>query len=138
VPEQSQPQMPAPKGGVIAYLAVDGAMKAAELYKKAFGADVAFVNPPDDKGRTMHVHLHINGSSVMLGDFYPEQGHAKVAPAAFSLMLAVNDADAWFDRAVKAGMTVAMPVQNMFWGDRYGQLKDEFGVLWAVNGPIKS
>ncbi|HXS05670.1 MAG TPA: glyoxalase/bleomycin resistance/extradiol dioxygenase family protein [Rhizomicrobium sp.] len=131
-----QPQMPKPKGGVIAYLSVDGAVKASELYKKALGADVAFVNPPDDKGRTMHVHLYINGSSVMLSDFYPEQGHGKVAPAGFSLMLKVDDADAWFDRAVKGGMTAIMPVQNMFWGDRYGQLKDEFGVIWAINGPI--
>ena len=132
-----QPQMPPVKGGVVAYLAVDGAVKASELYKKAFNADVAMVDPPDGKGRTMHVHLYINGSSVMLSDFFPEQGHAKVAPQGFSLMLKVDDADTWFDRAVKAGMTAAMPVQNMFWGDRYGQLKDEFGVIWAVNGPIK-
>ena len=132
-----QPQMPPVKGGVVAYLAIDGAVKASELYKKAFDADVAMVNPPDDKGRTMHVHLYINGSSVMLSDFFPEQGHAKVAPQGFSLMLKVDDADTWFDRAVKAGMTAAMPVQNMFWGDRYGQLKDEFGVIWAVNGPVK-
>ncbi len=131
-----QPQMPPVKGGVVAYLAVDGAVKASELYKKAFNADVAMVNPPDDKGRTMHVHLYINGSSVMLSDFFPEQGHAKVVPQGFSLMLKVDDADKWFDRAVKAGMTAAMPVQNMFWGDRYGQLKDEFGVIWAINGPI--
>ena len=132
-----QPQMPAVKGGVVAYLAVDGAIKAADLYKKALNADVAFVNPPDDKGRTMHVHLYINGSSVMLSDFFPEQGHPKRDASGYSLMLKVDDADLWFDRAVKGGMTAIMPVQNMFWGDRYGQLKDAFGVVWAVNGPLK-
>ena len=132
-----QPQMPPVKGGVVTYLAVDGAVKAAELYKKAFAADLVMVNPPDDKGRTIHAHLYINGSSVMLSDFLPEQGHPKRDPAGFSLMLKVDDADLWFDRAVKAGMTAIMPVANMFWGDRYGQLKDEFGVIWAVNGPVK-
>ena len=124
------------KGGVVAYLAVDGAAKAAAFYEKAFDATIATQHPLDEKGRTMHIHLYINGSSVMLSDFYPEQGHGKVAPAGFSLMLKVDDADAWFDRAVKGGMTAIMPVQNMFWGDRYGQLKDEFGVIWAINGPI--
>jgi PhnB protein len=133
-----QPQMPPVKGGAIAYLAVDGAVKAAEHYRDAFDAEIAFMNPPDEKGRTMHAHLYINGTSVMLSDFYPEQGHSKVAAAGFSIMLKVDDADRWFDRAVKAGCTPIMPVQNMFWGDRYGQLKDPFGVIWAVNGPIVS
>ena len=132
-----QPKMPPVKGGCIAYLSIDGAIKASELYKKAFDAQVAFVNPPDDKGRTMHVHLYINGSSLMLSDFYPDHGHPKVAPAGFNLTLTVDDADAWFERAVKGGMSVQMPLQDMFWGDRYGQLKDPYGVLWAVNGPVK-
>ena len=126
------------KGGAVPYLSVDGAVKAADLYKKAFAAEVAHVHPPDDKGRTMHVHLHINGSSVMLSDFYPEHGHPKVAPQGFSITLQVDDADAWFDRAASAGCATIMPVQDMFWGDRYGQLKDPFGVIWAVNGPKAS
>ena len=49
----------------------------------------------------------------------------------------MGDTDQWFDRAIAAGCTVAMPVQDMFWGDRYGQLRDPFGVLWAINGPVK-
>jgi hypothetical protein len=53
------------KGGAVPYLTVDGAIKAAEFYKKAFGAEVAALHPADEKGRTMHVHLYINGSSVM-------------------------------------------------------------------------
>ena len=123
------------KGGVIAYLQVDGAMKAAEFYKRAFGATVVHAHPADDKGRTMHVHLYINGNSVMLGDAYPEHGHALQKPQAFNLTLPVDDIDAWWKRAVAAGATVVMPVANMFWGDRYGQLRDPFGVLWAMNEP---
>jgi PhnB protein len=124
------------KGGAIAYLSLDGALKAVDFYKNAFAAEVAMVMPPDEKGRTMHAHLYINGSSVMLSDFYPEHGHSVVAPAGFSVMLRVDDADAWYDRAVAAGCTSLMKPENMFWGDRYGQVKDPFGVIWAVNGPL--
>ena len=64
-------QAPAkPLGGLAAYLSVEGALKAAEFYGKAFGAETKFFYPPDEKGRTMHVHLYINGSTQMLGDPY--------------------------------------------------------------------
>jgi PhnB protein len=128
---------PQVKGGVVPYLTVDGATKAAEFYKNAFAAEVASIHPPDEKGRTMHAHIYINGSSVMLSDAYPEHGHPLQAPASFNLTLQVGDTDSWFNRAVDAGCTVVMPAQDMFWGDRYGQLKDPFGVLWAINGPVK-
>ena len=123
------------KGGVIAYLSVDGALKAAGLYGKALGAQLAASHPPDPKGRTMHVHLYINGSSVMLSDFFPEHGHAVEAPAGFTMQLIVDDAQAWFDRAVAAGFEAVTPVQKMFWGDTWGQTRDPFGVIWAFNQP---
>lgn len=123
------------KGGVIAYLAIDGALKAAEFYAKAFAAEPAAMYPPDEQGRTMHVHLYINGSSVMLGDFYPEHGHAKEAPQAFTMQLIVDDIHAWFDRAVAAGCENVMPPQEMFWGDLWAQVKDPFGVTWAFDQP---
>ncbi len=126
---------PTVKGGVVAYLQVDGAMKAAEFYKRAFGAEVAAAHPTDEKGRTMHVHLYINGSSVMLSDAYPEHGYPLQKPQAFNLTLQVDDIDAWWKRAIDAGAAVVMPVADMFWGDRYGQLRDPFGVLWAMNEP---
>jgi uncharacterized glyoxalase superfamily protein PhnB len=59
------------RGGVVAYLQVDGAMKAAEFYKRAFGAEVVAAHPEDEKRRTMHVHLYINGTSVMLATPIP-------------------------------------------------------------------
>jgi uncharacterized glyoxalase superfamily protein PhnB len=121
------------KGGLTPYLQVDGAMKAAAFYQRAFGAELATAMPVDDKGRTMHVHLYINGSSLMLSDAYPEHGHPLQAPQAFNLTLEVDDIDAWWRRAVEAGSQVVMPVADMFWGARYGQLRDPFGVLWAMN-----
>jgi len=54
------------KGGVVAYLCLEGAIKAGEFYKKALAAEQVQMHPADEKGRTMHVHLYVNGSSVML------------------------------------------------------------------------
>ena len=124
------------KGGVVAYLQVDGAMKAAEFYKRAFGAEIVGAHPPDEQGRTMHVHLYINGSSLMLNDPYPDYGHPLEKPQGYLLTLPVTDIDAWWKRATEAGMEVTLDLQVMFWGDRYGQLRDPFGVLWAMNEPV--
>jgi len=121
------------KGGVVAYLNVEGALRAAAFYEKAFAATIATQHPADDQGRTMHIHLYINGSSVMLGDFYPEHGFTPVKPQAFSLVLAVTDIEPWFKRAVDAGCTAKMAPQKMFWGDTYGEVVDPFGVQWSMN-----
>jgi len=86
----------------------------------------------------MHVHLYINGSSLMLSDAYPEHGHPFKTHQGFSLQLVVDDIDSWWERAVAAGVEVVMPVERMFWGDRYGQLRDPFGVLWAMNEPARA
>ena len=123
------------KGGVVPYLTVDGAMKAADFYERAFGAELAAAHPVDDKGRTMHVHLYVNGDSVMLTDAYPEHGHPLVTPQGFTITLQVEDIDAWWKRAVDAGAQSEMPVQEMFWGDRFGQIRDPFGVVWSMNQP---
>ncbi|MDQ0473322.1 VOC family protein [Labrys wisconsinensis] len=132
---ETAPAKPPVLGGVVPYLSVDGATKAAAFYAEAFGATEVFRMPPDEKGRTMHIHLHVNGSSLMLSDAYPEHGHPWVAPQGFNLTLMVDDIDAWWQRAIAAGATAILPVQTMFWGDRYAQLRDPFGVLWAMNAP---
>ncbi len=130
---QDTPATAKPISGVVAYLNVDGALAAADLYRKAFGAEIVAQQPADEKGRTMHVHLHLNGASVMLSDFFPEHGHGKVAPQGFSLVLIVDDIQAAFQRAADAGCEVVTPVQKMFWGDWFGALKDPYGVAWAMN-----
>jgi uncharacterized glyoxalase superfamily protein PhnB len=135
---ETQPAAAEVKDGVIAYLQLDGAMKAAEFYQRALGAKLLHALPVDDKGRTMHVHLQINGSSVMLCDGYPESGHPTQKPQGFHLMLDVDDIDAWWQRAADAGAEVVLPVAEMFWGARYGQLRDPFGVVWALNQRLGS
>lgn len=134
---QNDTQYPNPQvlGGLVPYLQVDGASKAADFYVKAFGATEVFRYPVDEQGRTMHIHLYVNGSSLMLSDSYPEHGHPLEQPQGFNLTLQVKDIDQWWQRAVDAGATVVLPLQEMFWGARYGQLRDPFGVMWSMNEP---
>ena len=124
-------------GGVAPYLNVDGAGKAAAFYVRAFGAKEVFRAPPDEKGRFMHIHLVVNGGSLMLCDPFPEHGHPHKTPQAFTLHLQVEDVDAWWKRAVDAGAEVLLPLQVMFWGDRYGQVRDPFGVSWSLAAHVK-
>ncbi|KQU78927.1 glyoxalase [Mesorhizobium sp. Root102] len=135
------PVQPAAKvlGGLTPYLQLDGAFKAAEFYKTAFGAEQVFAYPADEKGRTMHIHLHINGSTLMLSDFYPENGMPAVKPQGYTMQLHIgsDDIDTWWKRAVDAGCEVAVPLQVMFWGDQWGNMRDPFGVEWAMNAPAK-
>lgn len=126
--------LPAVKGGVSPYLTVDGAAKASAFYQEAFGAEeVSRIGNPD--GKFMHIHLYINDGSVMLSDAFPEHGHPWVASAGFMLTLEVDDADAWAERAIKAGAEVVNPIADMFWGARWGSVRDPFGVEWAFNTP---
>ena len=123
------------RGGLIAYLSVGGALKAADFYVRALGAEIAAAMPSDDRGRTMHVHLYVNGTSLMLADAFPEYGHALEPPQAFTLTLIVADIETWWRRAIAAGAIAVKEPAEMFWGDRYAQFRDPFGVLWALNQP---
>lgn len=118
---------------ITAHLVVPDAAKAIEFYKKALGAQEKdkFMTP-DGKG-IMHAELKIGNSMLMLGNEHPPQCISPKSRGGTSvtLNLYVEDTDAAFDRAVKAGCTVKMPVADMFWGDRYGQVEDPFGHQWA-------
>ncbi|MFB3922124.1 MAG: VOC family protein [Terriglobia bacterium] len=116
------------------HLVIRGAAKAIEFYKKAFGAQERSVHKIPD-GMVMHAELKIGDSTVMLADEFPGapcQAPQTAGTTTTVLHLYVDDVDSWFNRAASAGATVVMPVMDMFWGDRYGQLKDPFGHLWAI------
>lgn len=113
------------------------AVEAIDFYKAAFDADEQMRMLSDDGKRLMHAHLVVNGSSLMLNDDFPEYSGGPVGvPEGVTLHLQVDDADAWFDRAVQAGAIVRMPLENMFWGDRYGQVQDPFGYRWSIGAPV--
>jgi PhnB protein len=126
-----------PIHGLTPYLTVKGGKEAVAFYESAFNAVALFCNMAQDGKRVMHAHLSINGGSLMLSDDFPEFTGGMKPPASVTLHLQVEDADAWWDRAVGAGCTVKMPLDDQFWGDRYGQLQDPFGHSWSIGGPKK-
>ena len=125
--------------GVYPYLTVTGAKAAIEFYARAFAADEEFRSYGEDGERIMHARLRINGMVVLLSDYFAEfHGGAEApAPAGLMLHLEVDDADLWFKRASEAGAQVKLPLQDMFWGDRYGQVMDPFGHTWSMGAPIR-
>jgi uncharacterized glyoxalase superfamily protein PhnB len=119
---------------VTPHLVCAGAADAIEFYKKAFGA-VEVARLPGPQGKLMHAVIRIGDSAVMLVDENPEWG--MLGPKALkgtpvTIHLYVDDVDTFVARAAKAGAKVTMPVEDMFWGDRYGKLEDPFGHHWSV------
>jgi PhnB protein len=116
------------------HLVCAGAADAIEFYKKAFGA-VEVARLPGAQGKLMHAMIRIGDSAVMLADEMPDWG--SLGPKALkgspvTIHLYVDNVDATVERAVKAGAKITMPVDDMFWGDRYGKLEDPFGHHWSV------
>lgn len=123
--------------GVIPYLAIDGAPAAIEFYKKAFAAHVfGDIAPMPGTTRVANASLVINGGVMMLSDQFAEHGQpAAKGGQGFTMTLVVEDGDLWWSRAVAAGCDVKKPFEKQFWGDRYGELRDPYGIDWAINEP---
>ena len=116
------------------HLVCEGASDAIAFYKKAFNAE-ELARLPGADGKLMHAMLRIGDSTIMLCDDFPQWG--SLGPKALKgspvyLHLYVKDVDAAMKQAVDAGAQVTMPVADMFWGDRYGQLVDPFGHRWSM------
>ena len=109
--------------------------KAIRFYEKAFGAKEMFLMPGPDGKSVMHADMTIGDSHFMMSDEHPQMNCTSAetlgnSPVGFYLYF--EDADAAYKRAVDAGATSQMPVQDAFWGDRMGNLKDPFGYSWTV------
>jgi PhnB protein len=121
------------------FLTVHDAARAIDFYKQAFGAQERGVMKGPD-GKIMHAELKIGDSIIMLSDEFPEMGVVSpqsIGGSAMGLHIYLDGVDAAFDRAVKAGAEVEMPVMDQFWGDRYGKLKDPFGHKWSIGTHVK-
>jgi uncharacterized glyoxalase superfamily protein PhnB len=116
------------------YMTVRDAARAVDFYKQAFGAvEKGVMKGPD--GKILHAELRIGDSLFMLADEFPQFGSLSpqsIGGSGMGLHIYVDDVDSAFDRAVKAGANVEMPVADMFWGDRYGKLVDPFGHKWSI------
>lgn len=111
-------------------------MQAIEFYKKAFDAKVLHLFPSFDGKGIMHARLQIGNSIIMMGDEIQGENFAKSAEtlgkSPIGLFLYVADADSAFQQSVAAGGQITMPLADMFWGDRAGQIKDPFGYSWMI------
>jgi uncharacterized glyoxalase superfamily protein PhnB len=128
---------PVPEGfyTVTPHLTVDDAAAAIDFYKQAFEAEELIRMPAPGGDKVMHAEILIGDSRVLLNDEYPEaevHGPKKIGGSPVTLHLYVADVDAFVARATRAGARVTMPVQDTFWGDRYGRIEDPFGHQWAV------
>jgi len=122
------------------YLCCRNATEAAAFYEKALGAKTLGIHAMPD-GKVIHAALRIGESAqVYLSDEFPEMGGVSplgLGGSPVTLHLQVPDADAVFQRAIDAGCTVTMPLEDQFWGDRYGSFKDPYGHEWSVGTPIR-
>ena len=121
--------------GVIPYATVEGVDKAIEFYTRAFGAVPVGEIARSEDGRVLNAAIAINDGVVMLMDPFPEHGSNPSSGSNFVLQLVIEDGDFWWNRAVEAGCEVVSPFKLEFWGDRFGRVRDPFGLEWAFNEP---
>ena len=138
----SKPEVkPIPDGmhTVTPHLVCAGAADAIAFYKKAFNAvEVGRMAGP--QGKLLHGAVRIGDSMVMLADEFPDWGSfgpKSLKGSPVTIHLYVEDVDSFVTRAAAAGAKIIMPVQDMFWGDRYGKLEDPFGHHWSVSTHVR-
>jgi PhnB protein len=138
--------IPAGYSGLMPFLAVDNATDAIEFYERAFGARerMRMQGPP---GKIAHCELEIRDSVVVVADLLAgvtstamgESPGSSLSPpkrlgaTSVAMFLYVEDVDTFVQRAVDAGAKVAVPVEDRFWGDRFGVIVDPFGHEWGIS-----
>lgn len=128
---------PIPSGyaTVSASLVVPDVDKALEFYSRAFGVQTGgCMRSPDGKS-TLHGEIRWGDSTIMLGPENPDWGTKSpltLGGSPVSMHVYVTDADSAFLRAVQAGCEIVYPMEDTFWGDRYGKVKDPFGHMWGL------
>jgi len=127
---------PIPQGyrSITPYLTLNDAARAIDFYKRAFGAqEVMRMEGPG--GKIGHAEIKIGDSMIMLADEMPassSRSPQSLGATTGGVFLYVENVDTVFNQAVSAGAQVEAPIADMFWGDRYGRLKDPFGHSWSV------
>jgi PhnB protein len=119
---------------VTPYLYIAGARQAIDFYRSILGAEERMSMPGPD-GKVGHAELTIGESVIMLADEFPDMGvlgPRSVGGSPVTIHVYVEDVDATFDRAVKAGASVVRPVEDKFYGDRGGEFEDPYGHRWSI------
>ena len=123
----------------VPHLIVNDGMAALKFYAEVLGAEQGHTMMAPDGKRVMHGELTLDGHKIFVSDeFTVEEGGSCSTPKTLGgscvrITLMTDNADAVFERAVARGAKVIMPVQDMFWGARYGQIVDPFGHQWGIN-----
>jgi PhnB protein len=126
---------------VAPYLVVNDGRAAIDFYTRAFGAELLTEQAAPDGKRVLHASLSLNGGVVHLSDDFPDMndGHARdphtLGDSPVTVALTLADTDALWEQDVEAGATVAIPLEDQFWGSRYGVLIDPFGHRWSIATP---
>ena len=127
----------------VPHLIVSDGLAALKFYKEVLGAEEGHNMMAPDGKRLMHGELMLDGHKIFVSDeFTAAEGGTCQTPqtlggSSVRIMLMTDDADAVVDLAVARGAKVLMPVQDMFWGARYGQIVDPFGHQWGINQQLK-
>jgi PhnB protein len=130
------PAQPIPSDyrGAIPYLIVNGAEKAIDFYRRAFGA-AEKERVPMPGGRIGHAEVRIGDAVIMLADEFPDMkivGPKTLGGSPVSILVYVENVDARFEQAIAAGATIDRPLKDQFYGDRSGTLVDPFGHVWTL------
>jgi PhnB protein len=124
--------LPAGFHALTVHLTVDGAAQYIDFLKRVFDA-VELTRSPSPDGRLLNASVTIANSVIMLNDLFPEfGGQAYRSGPEVRLTLYLPDADAAWAKAIAAGCKVVSPIRDQFWGDRYGEVEDPFGFVWAI------
>jgi PhnB protein len=139
--KKSRAISPIPKGfhSVTAYLVVNNGSEAIEFYKKAFGAKELLRHATPD-GKILNAQLKIGNSVIMLSDEFPgsdTRSPLSLGSSTVTLHIYTKNVNALWEQALAAGARIAMPLNNQFWGERYGQLSDPFGHRWSLSQQVK-
>ncbi len=132
---------PIPEGyhSITPYLVVNNGVEAIEFYRRAFGAIEKYRHSSPDGKTIINAELRIGDSPILLSDEFSHEGGTEscrspksIGGSAVTIHIYTEDVDKVFNQAVSAGAKAVMPVMDMFWGDRYGQLVDPYGHIWSI------
>lgn len=121
-------------------LTVQDSSAMIDFYKKVFGAQELFRMPGPDGKTIMHAEVKIGDSIIMLNDEFPKmncRSPKSVGGTSSGIYLYVDDVDGTVKKAVENGAKLQMPVMDMFWGDRLGNIEDPSGHMWSVATHVK-
>lgn len=127
----------------VPHLIVSDGVAALKFYKEVFGAVEGDNMMSPDGSKLMHGEIVLDGHKLFVSDWFaPSDGGSLQSPemlggTCMRITLMTDDPDAVVERAVARGSEVLMPVQNMFWGARYGKIRDPFGHEWGINQQLK-